>query len=174
MKNKPLVRGRNVYLREVTLDDAQFILDLRTDPQKGRHLSATLPDLERQKDFIRRYGESAEDYYFIISDWMGKALGTVRIYDLRDGSFCWGSWIISSNAPAMAAVESALLIYDFAFFALHYKHSHFDVRKGNKKVIDFHLRFGAQIVGETADDLLFNYDLDAYVQARSRYARFLP
>ena len=73
----------------------------------------------------------------------------------------------------MAAIESALLIYDFAFFSLHYKKSHFDVRKENKKVIDFHLRFGAEIVGETDKDLLFVYGLDTYLEVRKRYSRFL-
>jgi RimJ/RimL family protein N-acetyltransferase len=174
MNMKPLVRGKNIYLREVTLDDAQFILDLRTDPAKGKHLSKTSPDLQQQQEFINQYHRSREDFYFIICDWADAKLGTVRIYDIQGDSFCWGSWILKTNSPTSAAVESALLIYDFSFFSLHYKRSHFDVRKENRTVIEFHLRFGAQIVGETDFDFLFSYDLEAFLKIRKRYARYLP
>ena len=173
MNTKPLVRGKNIYLREVTLNDAQFILNLRLDPAKGRHLSQTQPGVEKQQEFIRRYFQSQQDFYFIICDWSDSPLGTVRIYDIQNDSFCWGSWILSAGAPSIAAIESALLLYDFAFFSLHYKRTHFDVRKDNRKVIDFHLRMGARIVGATDVDQLFVYELNDYVEVRKRYARYL-
>jgi RimJ/RimL family protein N-acetyltransferase len=174
MSLKPLVRGKNIYLREVVLDDAQFILDLRMDPTKGKHLSKTESSLQLQEAFIYQYQQSSEDFYFIICDWSGTALGTVRIYDIQSDSFCWGSWILTASAPTTAAIESALLVYDFSFFALHYMQSHFDVRKDNKKVIDFHLRFGARIVGETDCDVLFSYDVETFLKIKKRYARYLP
>lgn len=174
MNKKPLARGKSIYLREVHTEDAQFILDLRTDPDKGRHLSHTVPDLRKQQDFILQYQMGREDFYFVICDWLDVPLGTVRIYDIHEDSFCWGSWILADHAPSTAAIESALLIYDFAFFALHYKCSHFDVRKENRKVIDFHLRFGAKIVGEKDHDFLFSYEKNAYLETRNRYSRFLP
>lgn len=171
---KPVVRGKSIYLREVVLGDAQFILNLRLDAVKSKHLSKTQPSLQLQESFIRQYQKSCEDFYFIICDWSGRTLGTVRIYDIQNDSFCWGSWILTSNSPIAAAVESALLVYDFSFFSLHYLRSHFDVRKENKKVIDFHLRLGAQIVGETGCDVLFSYDVEAFLKIRQRYARYLP
>lgn len=173
MNAKPLVRGKNIYLREVTLDDAKFILDLRSDPAKGRYVSKTSPSIEKQEEFIRRYFQSRQDFYFVICDWSGNRLGTARIYDIQNESFCWGSWILSADAPSFAAIESAFLVYDFAFFSLHYKRSHFDVRRENRKVIDFHLRMGARLSGETDIDQLFVYELSDYLEARKRYARFL-
>lgn len=171
---KPYVRGKTIFFREVTVDDAEFILDLRTDPEKGKYLSLTASDLDKQKSFIASYLKSQTDFYFIICDWNWKRLGTIRIYDIQGDSFSWGSWILSKEASVNAAIESVLLLYDFAFFALHYRKSHFNVRKENQRVLDFHKRFGALVVAEDDLDFYFEYDRDAYASARRKYRRYLP
>jgi len=171
---KPIVRGKKLLLREVVLADAEFILSLRGNPEKNQHLSPTSIDIVQQREFIKRYQNSLTDYYFIITSLDGQTLGTVRIYDIRGDSFCWGSWIIAASAPNTAATESCLLLYDFAFFALHYRHSHFDVRKENTRVVNFHRKMGASITSETDLDYYFSYSLEEYKIARARYARFLP
>ena len=44
MFRKPrTVRGRQLLFRDATVDDAAFILALRTDEKKGEFLSATVP-----------------------------------------------------------------------------------------------------------------------------------
>lgn len=171
---KPVVRGKKLYFREVVKDDAEFILSLRTDPGKNRYLSPTANDVTQQCAFIERYQQSLTDYYFIICDWQAKPLGTVRIYDIQFDSFCWGSWILSADAPTSSAIESALLVYDFAFYSLHYKYSHFDVRKENLSVVEFHKRFGALIVDENELDYFFKYSFESYRVIREKYLRFLP
>ncbi|MFT0891076.1 GNAT family N-acetyltransferase [Pseudochelatococcus sp. G4_1912] len=171
---KPYVRGKSIYFREVNLDDAEFIVEMRTNPDKNKYLSHTSVEVESQVNYLRNYLKSTTDFYFIICNYEGKAIGTIRIYDIRDNSFCWGSWILSKDAPKSAAVESALLIYDFAFFSLHYPKAHFDVRKNNERVVEFHKRFGARIVDENELDYFFEYDRDAYSAIRSKYLRFLP
>jgi len=171
---KPYVRGKSIFLREVLVDDAEFIINLRVDPEKSKHISVTSNDVDKQKDFILGYSGSQTDFYFLICDWKWNRLGTVRIYDTREDSFCWGSWIISKDAPKSSAIESALLIYDFSFFALHYPKAHFDVRKGNERVIEFHKRFGASIIREDDLNYYFQYDRDAYMNVRHKYQRYLP
>ena len=172
---KPYVRGKNIFLREVAVDDADFIVELRTNPVISKHISATSADVEMQKNYISEYASSPTDFYFVICDWDWRRLGTVRIYDVRGDSFCWGSWILSRNLPiASAALESALLIYDFGFFALHYLKSHFDVRKANERVVEFHKRFGAIIVAEDELNYFFQYDSVVYMNTRNKYRRYLP
>lgn len=171
---KPIARGKTIYLREVVADDAEFILSLRTDPGKNRYLSSTTADVSKQRIFIELYKKSLTDFYFIICDQAANPLGTVRIYDIRGQSFCWGSWILSAGAPVQAAIESALLVYDFAFYSLHYGFSHFDVRRDNVRVVDFHKRFGARIVAEDEANYFFSYDFASYLKIRQRYAKFLP
>src|SRR3569623_55730 len=153
---KPYVRGKSIFLREVSVEDAEFIIGLRTDPEKTTHISATSNDITQQINFIASYSKSDTDFYFMICDWNWSRFGSVRIYDVRDDSFCWGSWILSRDAPKKAAIESALLIYDFAFFSLHYPWAHFDMRKKNVNVVDFHNR------------------IDAYMIVREKYRRYLP
>ena len=43
-----MLQGKYVNLREVTLDDAAFILELRTDAKKSRFLHKTDHDLQKQ------------------------------------------------------------------------------------------------------------------------------
>lgn len=171
---KPYALGKSILFREVTLEDASFIIELRTLPGKSNFISATSGDVEKQREFIADYLRDQSEYYFVICDRNLRSLGTVRIYDIRGNSFCWGSWILSADAPRHAAIESALMIYDFAFFSLHYQMSHFDVRKNNTKVVDFHKRFGAHIVSEDDQNYYFEYERDTYLDVRPKYQRYLP
>ena len=171
---RPYARGKNVFFREVTIDDAGFLLQLRTDPSLSRYISPVSDFIEDQKKFIYDYLSDSKDYYFIITDCDDKSIGTIRIYDIVGDSFCWGSWILTNDAPAFAAVESALLVYDFSFFSLHYRRSCFDVRKANTRVVAFHERFGARIVKSDNLNFYFEFDLDTYLAVRTRYRRFLP
>jgi RimJ/RimL family protein N-acetyltransferase len=93
----------------------------------------------------------------------------VRIYDFKKdiNSFCWGSWILNDNKTKYAALEAALLIYNFAFNELGFSQCHMDIRKNNEKVINFHKRFGVEIVGQTDLDLLGIYTKESYESMRS-------
>ena len=168
------IRGKNVALRGVTERDAEFILALRTDAALNRYVSATENDVERQRCWIAEYRRGDAEWYFIIEDLVGAPLGTVRIYDVRGDSFCWGSWILARDAPSHAAIESALLVYEFAFGQLGFAASHFDVRKDNDRVVAFHRRFGARDAGEDDANLYFTYSRADYKRIRERYRKFLP
>src|SRR3712207_3112601 len=111
MKMKIWGISKSIYLREVRLDDAAFILQLRTDPELGRYLSPTNADLQEQVSYIQRYLVSSGSYYFIICGHNGDRLGTIRIYDIDEDKFTWGSWILLKTRPRLAALESAYLIY---------------------------------------------------------------
>ena len=116
--------------------------------------------VESQKEWIKNYKQREKDkkeFYFLIESKDEEKLGLVRMYDFRNDSFCWGSWLIKEDAPKTTAIESALQIYEFGFYSLGFEKSHFDVRKGNDKVISFHQRFGAKIVDEDELDYFFNF-----------------
>jgi RimJ/RimL family protein N-acetyltransferase len=167
------IDGKRIRLRDVEVADAGFILSLRLDPELNQHISKTDGDLSKQVAWIERYKAQTTDYYFIIEEKDGTAWGTVRIYDIRGDSFCWGSWIVRKDAPTFVAMESALLIYEFGFGVLGFAASHFDVRKGNERVVQFHQRFGARITGEDAENFYFQLTREDYAPARKKYAKFL-
>lgn len=168
------VQGKSIFLRNVQLEDAPFILSLRLDPHKSRYVSPVDPDVEKQRTWIGQYLASQGQAYFIICDLAGEALGTVRIYDAVGESFSWGSWMMKQGAPAAAAIESAGLVYRLATEVWGFRAAHFQVHRANTSVVAFHEKFGAQRVWETDGEIGYSIGLDAIGQSLRRYARYLP
>ncbi|HKU28795.1 MAG TPA: GNAT family N-acetyltransferase [Candidatus Sulfotelmatobacter sp.] len=168
------ISGNKLVLRGVSRSDASFILSLRTDPRKGAYLSRVSTDVEAQEAWIDSYLAGQGQVYFIIEDNTGKEIGTVRLYDAKGTSFCWGSWILAHGAPSTAAIESALIIYRYALEELGFDSAHFAVDKLNRSVWKFHERFGARRVEETAIEYRYEIDKDSIEVALSRYWRYLP
>jgi RimJ/RimL family protein N-acetyltransferase len=166
------VVGKSLFFRDANVTDASFILALRTDVEKSRYLSAVSGGLPEQERWLTAYQAANDQAYFII-EYQNEPIGTVRLYDPQGKSFCWGSWILANTRPSHAAMESALMVYSYAVDHLGFTAAHFDVRKGNERVWQFHERFGAQRVAETDLDYLYALDLDAIRAARVKYRRYL-
>lgn len=172
IRRAELVRGDTLTFRDASVADAEFILSLRSDKEKSRYLSATSDHIEAQRAWLEAYAKSEGQAYFIIEH-DGEPIGTIRLYDARGNSFCWGSWILADGRPRQAAMESALMTYAYAVDHLGFTECHFEVRKGNGRVLQFHERFGAMRNGETNDDYLYTISLEAIQEARRRHANFL-
>jgi len=167
---------KHIELRLVEIEDCEFILNLRTDPELNKYISPVNNDLESQKAWIQSYKKreaNSMEYYFIIQSLNGNPFGTVRMYDFRGGSFCWGSWLIARNTPFFVAIESSLSIYELGFFTLGFDKSHFDVRKNNIRVVRFHQQFGARLINEDDENYYFNFERFEYENTKKRYSRFL-
>jgi len=171
------VIGRNINLRTVTIEDAEFVLSLRMDSDRNKFISNVDNDICKQVEWIESYKirESKKiEYYFVIENKTREQLGVVRLYDFVNESFCWGSWIIKKGSPPYASIESALLVYELSFYHLLFDSSHFDVRKENIKVIDFHIRFGAKIISDDELNYYFKYNKIDYESIKSKYKKYLP
>ena len=171
-----LICGKNINLRTVEIEDAEFIFSMRQNQNKTKYLSKVTGTVDSQKEWIKNYKQREEEkkeFYFVIESKDKEKLGLVRMYDFQDESFCWGSWLIKEDAPKTTAIESALQIYEFGFYSLGFEKSHFDVRKGNDKVISFHQRFGAKIVDEDELDYFFNFEKSDYEKMKEKYKRYL-
>ena len=157
------LKTETINLRLVELSDALFIQSLRIDKKYNQYLSQVDDDISKQEEWITEYKKKeklGQEFYYIIhrnSDSL--PIGTVRLYDFigDKDSFCWGSWILNENKPRYAALECALLIYEYAFYELGYKRCHMDIRKQNTKVVEFHKNFGVKIIGETDENYLGQY-----------------
>ena len=162
----------SIQMRLVELDDAEYIYNLRSVPNLNQHLSATSGGVAEQRRWLAKYKQdeaTQKQFYFLIQRLNGTPCGTVRLYDLRDDSFCWGSWILDHSRPLSAALESAVLVYRFGFNELGFSKSHFDVRKENKAVIKFHKRFGAVQTDEDRDNYYFELDKNSVSEAIQRF-----
>lgn len=168
-----ILESKSIRLRFVEDSDAEFILGLRLDERYSKFLSSVSPDVEAQKKWIRKYKNDEKNgiqYYFIIERLDGAPCGTVRIYDIRNDSFCWGSWILNEKKTRYAALESAFLVYEFGFKQLGFKKSHFDVMKENKGVIKFHTRIGAVKTSEDEVNDYFEITEEAVEKAKENLA----
>lgn len=152
------LQSKTIRLRLIEPSDAEFVLTLRLDTRYNQFLSTVAPDIQAQRKWIEKYKSDEANrtqFYFIIDRNDGIPCGTIRVYDLRVDSFCWGSWILNENKTRLAALESAFLIYEFGFGSLGFSKSHFDVMKGNERVISFHKKMGAKLTGEDQDNYYF-------------------
>lgn len=170
--------SNSIYLRLVSEEDASFICDLRNQEKLNAYISKSTDDVTIQKQWIKNYKDRESDkieFYFIICrNHDDLPIGTVRLYDFKENkSFCWGSWLLNENKTPSSALESMLLVYEFAFSALNFNKSHFDVMKGNEKVHSFHLKTGAQPVSEDALNVYYTFSKEQHEKNKKRYAKFL-
>jgi RimJ/RimL family protein N-acetyltransferase len=174
LRKAKLVIGKTLCFRNAGFSDAAFILSLRTDTNKSRHLSSVSNQLSDQEAWLERYSLRENEAYFIIENDAGESLGTVRLYDSVNHSFGWGSWIVKDGVPQSVAIESALMVYAYALDTLGFLTAHFQVNKENERVSLFHERFGATRIAENADEYEYIITNDAIRNSMQRYRRYLP
>lgn len=156
------IKGKYVNLREAEIDDAEFILQLRTDPQKTCFLNKTENNLDKQIEYLKRYKALDNEWYFIIENKKHQSLGTSRIYNVSGKQYTGGSWLMKKGSLPQETLEGALLARHMAFETLGFEKDCFDVRKDNKKVVRFHEMTGAQIVAENDIDYFFEITRETY------------
>ena len=118
-----IIYGKNINMKTVTQEDAEFIYSMRQNQDKTKYLSKVTGTVESQKEWIKNYKQREEEqkeFYFVIESKSEEILGLVRMYDFQDDSFCWGSWLINEDAPKTTAIESALQIYEFGFYKFNF------------------------------------------------------
>ena len=166
--NKNLLRRYSTYpslcslnVREIKVNDAEYIHKLRTDETLSKYISKVNDDVEDQRQYIIKYlndnTKKRISFYFILENsTTGKRCGTVRIYNFNDDVFEWGSWVLDENKSRYAAMETAILIYEFAFNVLGFDRSEFKVNKSNEKVVSYHKKSGANIIRQDEYNIYFS------------------
>lgn len=176
MKLKNNIVGPHIRLRTVTEDDAQFILDLRLNPDLNKYIGKTDPSLEKQKEWLRTKIYEENDYYMIIESISGEPLGTVAIYNIDPvaKTFEWGRWIVKPGAPKYTSLEAGLLCNEFAFDHLKLdKTILFGPMKENVRNISFLKRFGARLVREDPEGPLFEFTKEDFERVREKHWNFV-
>ena len=156
----------SIDIREVKVSDASYILKLRLDDSYSKYISKVSDEVIAQENYIAQYLESnthsRQSFYFILTNTAtGERCGTVRIYNFQDDKFERSSWILDENKTRYAAMETAMIIYEFAFNTLGFGKSEFEVNKNNDKVVSYHNKSGAKIIGE--DDVNYYFRIEKEV-----------
>lgn len=89
LNNMEVSACKHIKLRLANVEDSDFILNLRLDPELNRHVSEVENDVEKQKQWMLSYKErerNRSEFYFIIESIQGTPYGAVRLYDFKDGS----------------------------------------------------------------------------------------
>ena len=170
---KEELQGKFVNLREVTVSDAKFILDLRCDPKKSRFLNKTEYNIDKQIAYINRYLTLDNEWYFIVENKQHTPLGTVRIYDVQGTQYTGGSWLMKEGSTPAEVIEGSLLLRNYAFNVLGFEKDYYDVRKGNKKVLRYHKICGAKIVDENDIDCFFELTKEEFNKKKSQLLAML-
>lgn len=151
----------NIKLRLVEESDANFIIHLRTDLAKSKFISSTDSNLEKQREWIREYKKRekiGEEYYFIAIDENNEEFATYRIYNKSMNSIEIGSFISKpSYNISINIIKVDVMIKEFVFVSLGYNKLNFEVRKGNKSVVNYHKKFQPYL--ESEDELNFYFVL---------------
>ena len=156
--------GQFVNLKEADIEDAEFILQLRCDEKKSKYLHKTENDIEKQINYLKRYKEKKDEWYFIVLNKAGKKLGTNRIYDLKQDSFTTGSWIMMDGCLSEEIFESDYLVRMYGFEILGFDKTHLDVMKENKKVIAYHKMLGAKVYDEDEESVYLEIFKKDYIE----------
>lgn len=127
--------GPAFRLRPVVDEDAAYIVDLRA--RGGPYINRGATNVAAQRDWLTRYYEREGDFYFVVvSRRDARREGLVGIYDVRDGGAEWGRFVLEPGS--VAAVETALLVYDVAFDELALDRVCCRTLAANTHVVAFH------------------------------------
>lgn len=139
MRHDIRLDGYAFRLRPIGDADAQFAIDLRTDPELTRFIHGTSPHVSDQLAWLAKYYERPGDYYFVLERRRdARPEGLIAIYDVDESSSAgeWGRWIMRRGS--LAATESAWLIYRCAFERLGMSRLYCRTVADNLKVVSFH------------------------------------
>jgi RimJ/RimL family protein N-acetyltransferase len=137
------VSGKFVNLRIANETDAEFILELRLNPDLNKFIGTTDPSVENQKKWINSSYSKETDFHFIIEDKVGNRCGTIAVYDVNYEKLEaeWGRWVIKPGSPFFCSIESNILAIHFALRLLGLKRLTGGANHLNKEVVYFHKQY---------------------------------
>ncbi len=141
------ISARYAYLRYVTVEDAQFILSLRTDPKYSKYINDTENDLDLQIEWIIQQQSKPDDYYFVICDVDDKPRGVISLYNFDDTRLNAEMGRLICPKSPIQLYASFILICKFGFEIIGLKRMFFRMNPNNADVIAVTRKFGATFVG---------------------------
>lgn len=141
-----VIEGQYVDLRSADESDAEFTLKIRQDPEFTKFLPKIENTLTQQKDWIRYQRRKPDDYFFVVLNKKGERIGTIGLFDIKDGVCEGGRLAIRGNA--FENIEAQMLCFCFAFEQLNINQVINYIYVDNSRAIRFNQQFGGVLVGE--------------------------
>jgi RimJ/RimL family protein N-acetyltransferase len=142
------LEGKSTILELITMEDCQFVADLRSLPEINKFLSNDGEiSIENQQKWLSNFLLESKDYYFIIKDKKSqKRTGTISLYAInqKERKAEFGRYICTNN---LNAIESELMILNFAFIELKLAKVYCLTVDDNINVWNQHYKYGFEDVG---------------------------
>jgi len=145
MRHSLQIEDFGVRLRPVRLEDAAFIVWLRSLDYVRGNVGDSAVSLAAQETWLEKYFDRDGDYYFIVETPGGIPMGTHGLYDVRGTSAEKGRHII--RPEVMAGVPAALLAADLGFGPLGMTELRASCVATNVTVRSLHRRSGFREIG---------------------------
>ena len=100
-----ILEGRFVNLRPVTKEDAEFILEIRNNPEISKFLPSLNATVDQQQSWIDKQRNDINSYYFIIEDKTKMRIGTTSVYNFifqKLGINYLDIWVYKDNKSVLA------------------------------------------------------------------------
>lgn len=150
-----VIEKYGLKVRLVNLDDAEFIVSLRADPEKTKAMVTLEPNVEKQRQWIAEYKKREReglDYYFIYINKENIKIGINRISQINyEKKECKTSSWIAINGLDYEPLKMALIRNEITFNVLGINCCWGDVHKENKKVIKVLGLFGGRFFDKSED-----------------------
>jgi RimJ/RimL family protein N-acetyltransferase len=157
--------GPAFRLRPVGTGDAATILELRRDPSRSQFLQETDPSVDAQVRWLDAYYDRPGDYYWAVERVADESTeGFLGLYDVDGDTAEWGRWVLRPGS--LAAPESAWLVHEAGFTVLGLDTLITRTLAGNRAVVAFHDRYGAETVRTLPGHALIGGVLHDAVEAR--------
>jgi RimJ/RimL family protein N-acetyltransferase len=166
------IDGHNLSLRLIQPDDAEYVFGLRINPVYNEHLSNVTGLVEDQRQWIETYKSreaKLSELYYVIERKDGLPCGVVRLYDVKQDSLTWDSWILDHNKPTKAALESATLSFGIGFEQLGLARAYVDVRIENTKALAIYQRLGMIELRRDQHEIFFCYDQTRFLSDKPHH-----
>lgn len=172
-----VLEGKYVNLRSVNIEDAEYTLSLRKDPELTKYLPKLDITLDQQKKWIEKQRNKLGDYYFLIQDKEGTNIGVIGVYDVQECQ-CETGRIAAKNGNSFQIIEAQLLSFDFAFDILNLSKTVNYVYEDNVHAIRLSQMFGAEVTNRFKDETgMIRVDhvitFERYNEYRKKVARIL-
>lgn len=153
----------------VNENDADFILSLRADPNRTKHMVTLENDIEKQKKWIREYKKREEegiDYYFIFSDTEENPIGVSRFshIDFIEKTAKSSSWV-AIEGLIYEPLKMVLMSNEIIFNSLGIETSWGEVFKNNNSVIKIFKLFGYKFKDSGLDYYYFTIEKNDFFKA---------
>ena len=166
------IEGKYVNLREIEITDAEFILELRTKGKGAKFLHETSTNVNKQIEYLQRYKQLDNEWYFIVENKMHYPLGCLSAYDIQENSACTGRWVMSKSAKLQESIEGDLLLKNFVFNILEKDNLRTDTKHSNKNMINYFKIWKCDVIDDDGDLYYFNLSKNVYKDVKSLIMRF--